>query len=126
MCSRFAASRFIRCDNGSEFISCCVRTFVEGIDVQTSYIEPGSPCENGYVESFNSRLRDECLACEEFLTMSEAQEVIGHWRQTYNHRRPHSSLGRLTPAEFAARCAASTPVAARITSKRHNERGLLT
>ena len=117
---------FIRCDNGPEFISCRVRTFLEGIDVKTSYIEPGSPWENGYVESFNSRLRDECLACEEFLTMSEAQEVIGNWRQTYNHRRPHSSLGGLPPAEFAARCAASTPVAARLTSKRHNERDLLT
>lgn len=118
--------KFIRCDNGPEFISSRVRSFLEGIEVKTSYIEPGSPWENGYVESFNSRLRDECLACEEFFTLAEAQEVIAQWRQTYNHRRPHSSLDGLTPAEFAARCAASTPVAARLPSKRHNERESVT
>lgn len=96
---------FIRLDNGPEFISTRVRTFLEGIDVGASYIEPGSPWENGYVESFHSRLRDECLACEEFVTLAEAQEVIGNWRQNYNHRRPHSSLGGKTPAEFASQCA---------------------
>lgn len=71
---------FIRCDNGPEFISTRVRTFLQAINVGTSYIEPGITWENGYVDSFHSRLRDECLACEEFLTLAEAQEVIGQWR----------------------------------------------
>lgn len=77
----------------------------------TSYIEPGSPWQNGYVESFHSRLRDECLACELFFSLGEAKAVIECWRQTYNHRRPHSGLGGLTPAEFASHWAASASVA---------------
>lgn len=117
---------FIRSDNGPEFISQRVRDFLEAIDVGTSYIEPGSPWQNGYVESFNSRLRDECLNCEEFTTMQEARIVIEHWRQSYNHRRPHGSLDGQTPAAFAARCAASTPVAAQLPSKRHNEHETIT
>jgi transposase InsO family protein len=113
--------QYIRSDNGPEFISKRVRTFLARIDVGTSFIEPGSPWENGYVESFHSRLRDECLSCEAFTTLAEAQQVIGDWRATYNHRRPHSSLDGFTPAEFAARCAAATPVAARLPSQQHNE-----
>ena len=120
------APHFIRSDNGPEFVSQRVRQFLERIDVGTSYIEPGSPWQNGYVESFNSRLRDECLACEEFTTVDEARQVIEHWRQTYNHRRPHSSLGGLTPAEFASRCAASATVAARPSLQQHNTKELFT
>lgn len=116
---------FIRSDNGPEFISRRVREFLERIDVGTSFIQPGSPWENGYVESFHSRFRDECLSCEEFTTLHEAQEIIGRWRSTYNHRRPHSSLSGLTPAEFAARCSASTPVATLPALKRNNKRDLL-
>ncbi len=112
---------FIRSDNGPEFIARRVRQFLDSIDVGTSYIEPGSPWQNGYVESFNSRFRDECLNCEEFTTVQEARVIIEHWRQSYNHRRPHSSLGGLTPAAFASRCAALTPVAALLTSKRHSD-----
>ncbi|MDB4353667.1 IS3 family transposase, partial [bacterium] len=104
--------QFIRSDNGPEFVSKRVREFLNRIDVGTSYIEPGSPWENAYVESFHSRFRDECLACEEFATLAEAQTVIESWRQTYNHRRPHSGLGGLTPAEFASQWADSIPVAA--------------
>ena len=89
---------FIRSDNGPEFIARRVRQFLNSIDVGTSYIEPGSPWQNGYVESFNNRFRDECLNCEEFTTVQEARVIIEHWRQTYNHRRPHSSLDGLTPA----------------------------
>jgi len=100
---------FVRCDNGPEFIANRLRTFLERVDVGTSYIEPGSPWENGFVESFHSRFRDECLACEEFTTISEAISVITHWRLTYNQRRPHSSLGGLTPAEFASQWATSVP-----------------
>jgi len=97
---------FIRSDNGPEFIASGLRKFLERVDVGTSYIEPGSPWENGYVESFHSRLRDECLACEEFTMVSEAIAVISGWRMMYNQRRPHSSLGGLTPANFAFECAA--------------------
>jgi transposase InsO family protein len=117
---------FIRSDNGPEFIARRVRSFLDSIDVGTSYIEPGSPWQNGFVESFNSKFRDECLGCEEFTTVQEARVLIEHWRQTYNHRRPHSSLDGLTPAAFASRCAASTPVAALLTSNRHNEAELTT
>ena len=119
--------RFIRSDNGPEFISKRVRNFLGSIDVETCYIEPGSPWQNGFVESFNSRLRDECLKCEEFETVQEARVIIiEQWRQSYNHRRPHSSLDGLTPAAFASRCAASTSVAALPSSKRHTEARTLT
>ncbi len=103
---------FIRSDNGPEFVSKRVREFLARIDVGTSYIEPGSPWENGYVESFHSRFRDECLACEEFTTIPEARAVISDWRSTYNHRRPHSALGGATPAEFASQWSDSTSIAA--------------
>ena len=112
---------FIRSDNGPEFISRRVRDFLASIDVGTSFIEPGSPWQNGFVESFNSRFRDECLNCEEFNSVQEAREVIEHWRQTYNHQRPHSSLDGLTPAGFATRCATSTTVAKLLPLKRHIE-----
>ncbi len=112
---------FIRSDNGPEFIARRVRKFLGSIDVGTSYIEPGSPWQNGYVESFNSRFRDECLSCEEFTTVQEARVIIEHWRQSYNHRRPHGSLDGLTPAAFASRCDALTPGAALLTSKRHSD-----
>ena len=118
--------KFLRSDNGPEFSSRRVRKFLDSIDVCTSYIEPGSPWQNGFVESFNSRFRDECLNCEEFSTVQEARVVIEHWRQTYNHRRPHGSLDGLTPAAFASRCSASPSVAALPTSKRNTEPESLT
>lgn len=103
---------FIRSDNGPEFISKAVRSFLDFVEVGTSYIEPGSPWQNGYVESFHSRLRDECLSCELFSSLSEARSVIESWRGTYNHRRPHSGIGGIAPAEFASQWAASASVAA--------------
>jgi transposase InsO family protein len=115
------APQFIRSDNGPEFVSRHVRSFLEAVSIETSYIEPGSPWQNGFVESFNSRFRDECLNCEEFSTLEEARTVIEQWRHSYNHRRPHGSLGGQTPAEFAARCADSTPVAELLPSNRHTE-----
>ena len=74
--------KLIRSVNGPEFVSRRVRNFLESIDVGTSYIEPGSPWQSGFVESFNSRFRDECLNCEEFATVQKARVVIEHWRQT--------------------------------------------
>jgi hypothetical protein len=101
---------FIRSDNGPEFIARRVREFLDSIVVGTSCIEPGSPWQNDYVESFNSKFRDVCLNCEEFTTVQEARVIIEQWRQSYNHRRPHSSLDCLTPAAFASHCDALSRV----------------
>ena len=99
--------KYSRSDNGPEFIAAAIRRWLSYVGVETLYIEPGSPWENGYVESFCSRLRDELLAREEFATLAEAR-AYGRWYQLqYNHHRPHSALGYQTPTEFAAGCAAS-------------------
>lgn len=119
--SKRGVPKFIRSDNGPEFISRRVRSFLESIDVETSFIEPGSPWQNGFVESFNSRFRDECLSCEEFVSVPEARDIIRQWRHIYNHQRPHSSLDGLTPVAFATLCAASPPVATLPAPKRHKE-----
>ena len=83
----------IRSDNGPEFTAKVVRAWLGRIGVKTLFIEPGSPWENGYNESFNGKLRDELLNGEIFYTLKEAQVLIEHWRQHYNTIRPHSSLG---------------------------------
>lgn len=93
---------FIRSDNGPEFIAHAVQRWLERSGVRTLYIAPGSPWENAYSESFNSRLRDELLNEELFTSLTEGQVVIEQHRVDYNHARPHSSLGYRTPAEFAA------------------------
>jgi transposase InsO family protein len=99
----------IRSDNGPEFIAQAIRRWLEQLEVETLYIEPGAPWENGYAESFHSRLRDEFLATEEFENLVAARRLTAAWRRDYNHYRPHSSLGYQTPSEFAARRAASAP-----------------
>lgn len=91
----------IRSDNGPEFTARTVRKWLGRIGVKTLFIEPGSPWENGYIESFNGKLRDELLNREIFTTLSEASVLIEHWRQEYNHTRPHSSLGYRPPAPEA-------------------------
>jgi putative transposase len=91
----------IRSDNGSEFTAQAVRQWLERTGVRTLYIEPGSPWENGYCESFNSKLRDELLDREIFYTLKEAQVLIERWRREYNTFRPHSSLGYRPPAPEA-------------------------
>jgi putative transposase len=88
----------IRSDNGAEFTATAVREWLGRIGVKTLYIEPGSPWENGYCESFNGKLRDELLNGEIFCTLKEAQILIERWRQHYNTIRPHSSLGYVPPA----------------------------
>ncbi|MFQ5668826.1 MAG: IS3 family transposase [Candidatus Binatia bacterium] len=98
-----AAPRFIRSDNGPEFIAQAVRDWLKASGVETLYIEPGSPWENGYCESFNSRLRDELLNRELFVDLREMKTVVEDFRLDYNHRRPHSALGYVTPAAFAAK-----------------------
>ena len=91
----------IRSDNGSEFTAKAVRGWLERIGVKTLFIEPGSPWENGYCESFNGKLRDEVLDPEIFYTLREAQIIIEQWRKEYNTFRPHSSLGYRPPAPEA-------------------------
>jgi putative transposase len=93
---------FIRSDNGPEFIAEAVRGWLARRGAKTLYIAPGSPWENAYSETFNSRLRDELLDREMFETLKEAKVILEDHRLDYNHRRPHSSLGYQTPAEFAA------------------------
>ena len=88
----------IRSDNGAEMTAKIVRSWLSGVGAKTLYIEPGSPWENGYCESFNGKLRDELLNGEIFYSLKEAKVVIGQWRHHYNTVRPHSSLGYRPPA----------------------------
>jgi transposase InsO family protein len=97
----------IRSDNGPEFVALAIQRWLQQVDVQAFYIAPGSPWENGYAESFHSRLRDEFLATEVFESLTAARKLSTAWKEDYNHHRPHSSLEYLTPVEFAARCTAS-------------------
>ena len=89
---------YLRSDNGSEFTAQTVRLWLERVEVKTLYIEPGSPWENGYIESFNGKLRDELLDREIFDTLLEAKVLIERWRQFYNEQRPHSAHRYKTPA----------------------------
>lgn len=93
--------QYIRSDNGPEFVAKALREWLAELRVKTLYIEPGSPWENGYCESFNGKLRNECLNEEIFYSLKEAIVVIGQWRHRYNHHRPHSALGYRPPAPLA-------------------------
>ena len=97
------APEYLRSDNGSEFIAKLVQQWLAQNRIKTIYIEPGSPWQNGFVESFHGRFRDECLNREQLWTLTEARVVVGDYRQEYNHFRPHSQLGYKTPTAFAAR-----------------------
>jgi putative transposase len=94
----------VRSDNGPEFIAYAIRRWLVLARVAVLYVEPGSPWENGYAESFHSRLRDELLDREEFSSPLEARVVSACWRAEYDQKRPHSSLNYQTPAEFAKTC----------------------
>ena len=95
--------RYIRSDNGSEFIERALQGWLHSAGIKTLYIDPGSPWQNGYIESFHSRFRDECLEREQLYTLTEARVVLEDWRWEYNQQRPHKSLGLDTPARFAAK-----------------------
>lgn len=97
------APEYLRSDNGSEFIAKIVQQWLQAKAIKTIYIEPGRPWQNGFVESFHGRLRDECLNREQLWTLTEARVVVGDFRQKYNQVRPHSRLGYESPAMFAAR-----------------------
>lgn len=107
---RGTAPEYIRCDNGPELTANALRDWCRSSGTGSSYIEPGAPWENPFVESFNGRLRDELLAVEQFDTLLEAQVLIEDWRIKYNTKRPHSSLGWLAPAAYAERCRAEQAV----------------
>ncbi len=89
---------YIRSDNGPEFVAEAVTKWIGAVGARTAYVEPGSPWENGYVESFNARLKDQLLNGEIFYSLKEAQIIIEGWRQHYNTKRPHSALGYRPPA----------------------------
>ena len=108
----------IRSDNGPEFVAAELRAWLASIGSGTLFIEPGSPWQNAYIESFNGKLRDELLDLEIFTSLAEAQYLADSWRAEYNQFRPHSSLGHRTPAEFAATCEASGSASLRLRPRR--------
>ena len=93
----------ITVDHGTEFTSKALEAWAWHRGVKLDFIHPGKPTENGHIESFNGRLRDECLNVNQFLSLDHARDVIEAWRVDYNTERPHGSLGHLTPSEFIAR-----------------------
>ena len=95
--------RAIRCDNGPELTSRHFLAWALDRKIDLVRIQPGKPTQNAYVESFNSKMREECLRVSWFQNLFEARRIIAAWHRDYNERRPHSSLNYLTPAEFAAR-----------------------
>lgn len=99
--ARYGAPENIRSDNGPEFIAYAIKDWLDATGIKSIYIEPGAPWENGHIESFHDKLRDECLNRELFHTLAEARVILESWRIEYNERRPHSSLGYLTPSEYA-------------------------
>ena len=117
ICSQRGKPAVIRSDNGPEFVAQAVQDWIRAVGAKTAYIAPGSPWENGYVESFNARLRDELLNGEIFYSPREAEVIIENWRRHYNTVRPHASLGYRPPAPevlisaLAAWPAAPTPPA---------------
>ena len=112
----------VRSDNGPEFIAKAVREWIAAVGAKTAFIEPGSPWENGYCESFNSKLRDELLNSEIFYSLAEAKVIIEAWRRYYNTKRPHSSLGYKPPAPEAiawpSKPAGSLPPAAQAMAEK--------
>ena len=112
--------KHIRSDNGPEFIAKAIQHHADAVGLEMLYIEPGAPWENGFAESFFSRLRDELLNVEEFTNLAEARWFAERRQQEHNHERPHSSLDYQTPIEFATRCAASAPAAPAL--QQHSEK----
>ncbi len=111
--------KHIRSDNGPEFIAGEIRKHAKRTGLEMLYVEPGSPWENGFAESFFSRLRDELLNCEEFENLAEARWFAHRRLQEHNEERPHSSLNYQTPSAFAAGCAAASAPATPTLQPRH-------
>ena len=106
---RHGIPKHIRSDNGPEFVAKAVREWLSRLEVGTLFIEPGSPWENGYIESFNGKLRDELLNGEIFTTLEEAKVLTEVWRREHNQVRPHSSLGHTPPAPTRRQDRSSQP-----------------
>ena len=116
LCELRGCPQMIVSDNGTEFTSRAVLSWAE-TRLHWHFIAPGKPMQNGFAESFNGRMRDECLNEHWFLSLSHAQKVIAEWREDYNNVRPHGRLGNLSPSEFAAAVqerALSCPVEGRL------------
>jgi putative transposase len=107
----------ITSDNGSEFVGKAMEAWSYQNGVKLDFIRPGKPVENGFVESFNGRLRDECLNVEVFFDVTDARIKLEQWRADFNHKRPHSSLDDRTPAEFRTAAAGDQPFALRTVNK---------
>jgi putative transposase len=104
----------INVDHGTEFTSKTLDEWCYVRGVKVDFIRPGKPTENAFIESFNGRLRDECLNVNEFATLENVREVLRSWQHDYNHHRPHGSLGRLTPSEFAMKGQKTDPEAPKL------------
>jgi putative transposase len=102
--SRYGTPEHLRSDNGPEFIAYRIQDWLLSQQIKIMYIKPGSPWENGHIESFHDKLRDECLNREVFSSLQEARIIIEGWRKEYNAFRPHSALGYQTPQDYAQRC----------------------
>ncbi len=114
--------RSITVDHGPEFEGQVLDAWAYQANVHLSFIRPGKPNENAYIESFNGKFRDECLNDHWFITMEQARRIIEEWRIEYNTERPHSSLGNLTPEEFAERCLARTEKSLSLTADSKSNR----
>ncbi len=101
MIAKYGAPDYIRSDNGPEFIGRSLGDWLKDQNIKTLYIDPGSPWQNGYVESFHDKFRRECLGREIFYTLTECRAVVNDWKRKYNQVRPPRSLGMQTPMEFA-------------------------
>lgn len=110
------APQYVRSDNGPEFVAGALKQWLKDRGISTLYIEPGSPWQNGYIESFNGKLRDELLSMEVFDSLGEAIVLVQEYRQQYNYRRPHSALKNMAPAIFAKHHAANQLSNSLITS----------
>ena len=108
LAARRGAPANIRCDNGPELTAHALRDWCRFTAAATAFIDPGSPWQNPYVESFNARVRDELLDVEQFSCLAEARVLVGDWREDYNARRPHSALAMQTPDAFARACRVRT------------------
>jgi putative transposase len=115
--SERGAPLYLRSDNGPEFVSRALLQWITDQGIETALIDPGKPWQNGATESFNGKFRDECLSLEWFRSRAEAKVVIETWRRHYNEVRPHSSLGYLTPAAFAAKVRAEDAAPADVTGR---------
>jgi putative transposase len=117
--SERGAPTFLRSDNGPEFVSKALLSWIVAQGMGTALIEPGKPWQNGVNESFNGKFRDECLSLEWFRSRAEAKVIIEAWRRHYNEVRPHSSLAYLTPNEFVARLQSAAPIMQRARALRY-------